>query len=285
MWNIRMRASKKGKRQKAEDTKQDFHNTAGAQTDSEIHISGAEGIYSESEIPAALLNYTKRALAHTRGRPDKIVLTIEALGQKPLSLRSLPVATVKCISPSEAKQYITDLLQESGISSSAAKTALDLLKRKNTLRGAALVLAASGKRVEPDALRGVRVSRLGITSHAASALLKKMAGRRIDTQRITEALILATKVSSCKQVAAEICISDNPDYTTGYFASRRFGYVRIPHIKRAGSSRGGRVFFLKDDADVGAAVHYLEKTPVLISKTDKYLGELSLYELFDHYHK
>lgn len=285
MWNIRMRASKKGKRQKAEGKKQDFHNTAGAQTDTEIHISGAEGIYSESEIPAALLNYTKRALAHTRGRPDKVVLTIEALEQKPLSLKSLPVATVKCMSPSEAKQYITDLLQKSGISSKAAGTATDLFTRKNTMRGAALILAASGKRVEPDALRGVRVSRLGITSQAAGALLKKMAGRRLDTQRVTEALILATKVSSCKQVAAELCISDNPDYTTGYFASRRFGYVRIPHIKRAGSSGGGRVFFLKDNADVGAAVHYLEQTPVLISKTDKYLGELSLYELFDHYHK
>jgi 6-carboxyhexanoate--CoA ligase len=65
-------------------------------------------------------------------------------------------------------------------------------------------------------------------------------------------------------VLAELCISDDPNYTTGYVASRRFGYVRIPCIKRKGSPCGGRVFFIQEEADVKKIVEYLERTPVVM---------------------
>ena len=50
--------------------------------------------------------------------------------------------------------------------------------------------------------------------------------------RVKEALMLASKAASWPDVIAEVCISDDPDYTTGYIASKELGYLRIPNIKR-----------------------------------------------------
>ena len=62
---------------------------------------------------------------------------------------------------------------------------------------------------------------------------------------------------------AEVCISDDPDYTTGYVATRSLGYVRVPNMKSAGSPVGGRLFLVNTD-DVAEVVAYLEHTPVLV---------------------
>jgi len=88
---------------------------------------------------------------------------------------------------------------------------------------------------------------------------------RVDTTTVKEALILASKVASHPDVTAEICISDDPDYTTGYIASKQLGYLRIPNIKRRGEKHGGRVFIVKESADIDRLTNYLEKTPVIVS--------------------
>lgn len=280
-----MRASKKGGRPGAKNRSKDAQFNPCSQNPPEIHVSGAEGIYGDSEISGIIKKYTERALKHSRGSADTITLTIEKIPQRPKMIRSLPVATLACSSPAEAKKIMKSLLGKSGISDLAVKTAFQILQRKNAMRGASLVSAVSGKRFEPDKQRGIRVSRLGISRPAKRALSKKLMRHGINTPIVTEALILASKVSSCPDIIAELCISDNPEYTTGYFSSSHYGYVRIPHIKKTGSYKGGRVFFLKDSADIAAVAHYLEKVPVLISMTDNYAGELSLYEFFDYHHK
>jgi 6-carboxyhexanoate--CoA ligase len=71
-------------------------------------------------------------------------------------------------------------------------------------------------------------------------------------------------VASCRDIIAEICISDDPDYTTGYIASKKFGYLRIPNIKNYGEMHGGRVFFVRENADADRLIEFLEKTPVVI---------------------
>ena len=43
---------------------------------------------------------------------------------------------------------------------------------------------------------------------------------RINTTTVKEALILASKLHHA-HIIAEVCISDDPDYTTGYFASEK----------------------------------------------------------------
>jgi 6-carboxyhexanoate--CoA ligase len=80
-----------------------------------------------------------------------------------------------------------------------------------------------------------------------------------------EALCLASKVAGCPFIVAELCMSDDPDYTTGYFASRERGYIRLTAIKEKGDPRGGRIFlFDGSQEDVLSCMRYLEETPVLV---------------------
>jgi 6-carboxyhexanoate--CoA ligase len=84
---------------------------------------------------------------------------------------------------------------------------------------------------------------------------------------------------------AELCISDNPDYTTGYVALRKYGYIRIPHIKRKGRKNGGRVFFIEEHTDRDSVIEYLEKTPVLINKTSDCFGVCTIDEILGGYNR
>jgi len=259
MWSIRMRASKKsGVRDQGSGVRQ---------RQREIHISGAEGIYDESEIRKACESYIKRALTHSRGKPDEIIITIEKIRQKPKTISLLPVATLKCSSPEKAREIITQKLKSLDISKKAIDKGFAVLNSKKTMRGASLILLKSGRRIEPDKERGVRVSRMGIEKSAEKKLSEKLSGAKINTtrlRRVKEALVLASKAASCRDIIAEVCISDDPDYTTGYIASKESGYLRIPNIKREKEMHGGRVFFIRETADIAGLISYLEKKPVIV---------------------
>ncbi|HWR89443.1 MAG TPA: 6-carboxyhexanoate--CoA ligase [Dissulfurispiraceae bacterium] len=255
MWSIRMRASQiKGTSRRCE------LKTGQGQ---ERHISGAEGIYEEHELPTILREYAGRALSHPRGKPDSIIMTLEALQEEPRRIPLLGVETLPCRSPAQARRIITSTLLSLAVSSSAIEGGLSVLLSPNAMRGAALIRADSGRRADPDRERGVRVSRLGIDRSSLRKMQRMLSGAGIDTITVREALILASKVVSAPQVIAEVCFSDDPDYTTGYIASRNLGYRRIPHVKKMGSPRGGRVLFIAEDADVEKLVSYLERMPVL----------------------
>ncbi|MBI5640192.1 MAG: 6-carboxyhexanoate--CoA ligase [Nitrospirae bacterium] len=232
----------------------------------ETHISGAEGIYEDEEKPRIAETYIKRALSHPRGKPDTIVITFEKIRHRPKTIPALPVITLECETASAATAFIKNILQQSGISEEAVRQGMKIVRGRQPMRGAALVLSESGRRVEPDRKRGVRASRFGTTRRAEKALSLRLAEDGINTETVKEALILASKVASHRQVVAELCVSDDPDYTTGYVASRRFGYIRIPSIKKMGNRAGGRVFFVKEDAAIDALIHYLSETPVMIGK-------------------
>jgi 6-carboxyhexanoate--CoA ligase len=230
----------------------------------QFHISGAEGIFPDAEIFRIIKEYADRALSHPRGRPDRIVITLEELKQRPKKIPLLPVKTLKCSSADEAKKIITELLLNSGISRKAINNGFKVLTSKKTMRGAAAITERSGVRTEPDKERGIRVSRLGIEKADEKTLSKTLSKSGINATTVKEALILASKAASCPQVIAEVCVSDDPDYTTGYIASKKLGYLRIPNIKRHGEMRGGRVLFVKENADIEAASAYLEKTAALL---------------------
>jgi 6-carboxyhexanoate--CoA ligase len=83
-------------------------------------------------------------------------------------------------------------------------------------------------------------------------------------------------------VIAELCISDDPHYTTGYIASNQFGYVRIPCIKQSGRKIGGRVFFIQEGSDIDKMIWYLERTPVIIDRIGTYKGIQPAEEILDN---
>ena len=275
MWNIRMRSSKKAKSQRAESSVKNPDSR-------EIHVSGAEGMYEEKEITKIIREYALRALRHPKGRPDNIVISLEEIKQRPQSIQTLPVSTLTCRSPLQARGLIRKLLNACGISNCAIQTSFAVIDSSNTMRGAALVLSQSGRRKEQDKERGIRASRLGISRYADKILSRNLQGHGINHTTVKEAILLASKIAACREVTAELCISDDPGYTTGYISSKKYGYVRIPHIKKKGDMTGGRVFFIEEHADVGSVAGFLEKTPVLINSVSPCFGTKTLDEIIDH---
>ena len=66
-------------------------------------------------------------------------------------------------------------------------------------------------------------------------------------------------------IVAELCISDDPDYVTGYIAAKEIGYVRITTLKPLGSSDGGRVFLFRgNQAELADCIDYLQHQKVLV---------------------
>ncbi len=269
-----MRASRKSKRQIPK-------TSAGDSRLLEIHISGAEGMYEEKEMAKVIRKYTLRALNHQKGRPDNIVISLEEIKQRPRSIHSLPVRTLTCRSPLQARALVRKLLNFCGISGRALNTSFNVIDSLHTMRGAALVLSESGKRKEQDKERGVRASRLGISRYADRILSRNLKEHGINNTTVKEAIILASKVVACEKVLAEFCISDDPQYTTGYVASKKYGYVRIPHIKKKGEKTGGRVFFIEEGADIDSVTGFLEKTPVIINSVSPCFVTRTIDEIID----
>jgi 6-carboxyhexanoate--CoA ligase len=247
----------------------------------EIHVSGAEGLYTLSDIPAVARLYIERALHHPKGRPGKIVITAELMQERPRIIPALPVTTVASRAPDESRRIVREILSSLSVGNKALQAGFAVI-RKGAMRGASLISIERGTRLEPDRQRGVRVSRIGITPAASKRLSHLLARHGINTETVKEALVIASKVISHKDVIAELCVSDDPDYTTGYVASGQFGYVRIPNIKPKKSATGGRAFYVREGTDITGVMNYLETAPVLISKASRCKGTLSLHEILNN---
>lgn len=244
MWSLRMRACK-------------------VEFDREIHISGAEGIYKFDEMEKFLKKFFKRAIEHPNGFPDKIFFTLEKIKEQIQFIKALPIKTIFCETPEKAQEIIKEYLTKLGISEKAITTGWNLIKGPR-MRGASLIDYLTGDRIEPDRERGVRVSRIHMDKKRRIQVLRKIKNFTSEPQRVIEAVTVASKVAFCPEVVAEICVSDNIDYTTGYIASKDFGYLRITNIKKHGETIGGRAFFVKLPLNIEKLINFLEKTPVIV---------------------
>lgn len=229
------------------------------------HISGAETLCQRSALNRITNAFINRALTHPRGVPDHIRITIDKITVPIKSVPMLPWSGTECASPDAARILLGEKMNTLGIAPLAMRAAFRILSARQQMRGAALIHASTGKRLEPDRWRGVRVSRFGIHPAAQRSLRHQLSRRGLYTETVREALTLASKVSGHPDILAEICVSDDPDYTTGYIASRSLGYLRIPNIKQMGALNGGRVFFLQPGAVVADVIEYLERTPIFIT--------------------
>ena len=222
------------------------------------HISGAERIAKGEAVPALAAELARRALAHAKGRPDNIHISIEALDEETLlRIPALPARALPCPDAAAGLRLATELLREAGVARPEA--VIELLLHTPPLRGAMLVDADTLERLEPDRERGVRATRMDMADGAA--LRPPPDGK----QHYREAAVLAAKVCATPSIIAELCISDDPDYVTGYVAAPGLGYVRIQRLKKAGSPRGGRVFLYRGPREaVADTVAFLERRPVLV---------------------
>ena len=223
------------------------------------HISGAERIVEEREVSDVCAAMSQRALAHGKGKPDSITITVTAIEGEVVRIPALPIREVHCADPAEARETVIDALTP--LTPHAVK-AWELLTDVRDMRGAILFHAETGARLEPDHARGVRV-----TSMDAATATGERPEAHSGKTRVTDALVLASKVAHHPAVLAEVCISDDPDYTTGYVASKKLGYLRVPNIKPDGSDIGGRLFVVDTD-EPADLITFLEHTPVLVGEAE-----------------
>ncbi|RMG71643.1 MAG: hypothetical protein D6710_05785, partial [Nitrospirae bacterium] len=242
-------------------------------------ISGAEGIYRKEELTRVLPEYINRALTHERGRPDRVFLTVEPVKDEPLYISSLPVYTASIDDHKGAWLFIHRLLTEAGISEESFAEAKGLVLSGLPLRGAAVYSLKTARRVDPNRERGIRARLLGITDEAKEVLERILSEKGLNIRVVSEAIVLASKVLNAPEVVAELCVSDNPSYTTGYVSLKGLGYVRVPFIKREGEHAGGRVFFVREDADIDKLRDYLEEKPVVVNEISAFHGIINPDEI------
>lgn len=247
VYSVRMRASQGGP-----------HETGGR------HISGAERIVERhrlSEVAAAMV---ERALSHSRGTADFVNVAIEAIDTAAvkhvplLPARTVPAAGVKACRAAAVIELIN-----AGVDAAAVNKAFRrLLSLPDSMRGAMLLSAVTGDRLDATGERGVRVSRMDIADAVSYDTV--LANRGLEGAHAREAMVLASKVLSAPGMVAELCWSDDPEYTAGYVAAGG-QYIRFPHLKPYGSPIGGRVFFVRPGSSIKELQAYLERQPVLVT--------------------
>ena len=235
------------------------------------HISGAERILSEDDLMVNAQAMIARALNHSRGKADFIQLKIEAIPQQQIQrAKLLKIVTHKVETIREGRQQAKCILSAGGVTEQAIAAAFDYLDELPTsMRGAMLVDAVSGRRLDDFAMRGVRVSNMDIANEDDFSTW--LSQQKLMDIHVREAAVLAAKVAAHQDVVAELCWSDDPEYVIGYVADKT-RYQRITKLKEQGSWQGGRVFFIRPDANIGALIDYLQNQPILMERYGKQDG-------------
>lgn len=219
------------------------------------HISGAERIVPIDQVGIVAQSLAERALGHSKGLADFINITVELVPVEAIQyVSALSVEEHEIGSIFDAHTLAKQILETTEISSESIAKGISLLcELSSSMRGAMLIDALTGERLD-EGERGIRVSHMDTSSDLT---------RYSINTHMQEALVLASKVQSCEGIVGELCWSDDPDYTTGYVACHGV-YHRIPHMKKLGSSIGGRIFFVKPETDMQTLIRYLESVPVLV---------------------
>lgn len=221
----------------------------------EQHISGAERIVSRDSVEAVCAAMVRRAMTHSKGDPDFINVKIEKVHESDIQiLKALPVTRVDVDTWQEGLEKAFGLV---GDAAAGIREKLpELLRATFPMRGAMLYDIATGERLEADHERGVRATYMDALHSSEVDSCKN---------HFNEAIVLATKVANAPGMVAEFCVSDDPNYVTGYVASKELGYVRIMKMKEMGDENGGRIFlFDSRKASAEECIEYLQKRKVLV---------------------
>jgi 6-carboxyhexanoate--CoA ligase len=236
------------------------------------HISGAERLVDAAQVADVVQALAKRAISRV-STPDEIAISIDPINPDAIAkISALKIVPVSVSDPDEGRAKAVQLLTRAGVDDRVARESVLLLasgasQSGANMRGAVIMDSRSGARLEPDRERGIRVSRFDWSPAAVAIVRQKLDRLGLSHFRTYEALALASKVAHAPGVLAELCWSDEPEYTAGYVASRDFGYARIPSLKKAGDGHGGRVFFVDASTTrLDVLIEYLEREPVLIEE-------------------
>ena len=236
------------------------------------HVSGAERLVPEARLAATVAEVVERV----RGKSisaEQVIVTIDAVAEEQvLHIRALDLVALPGDGVAACRALARTALERTGVSPVAIEAAMEALDSGpapsgGNMRGAMIMDARSGERLEPDHERGIRASRFDWSDAAGAEANVMLAGLGLTHARTREALALASKVANAPGIVAELCWSDDPDYTAGYVASPMIGYVRFPALKQRGVPTGGRAFFVDRAAwTYEPFLHHLKVVPVLITE-------------------
>ncbi len=259
LYNIKMRSSKGGP-----------HEEGGK------HISGAERILRKDEIEEELIRMYQRALNHEKGSVDFINIKIQKVNEEDIVyVPQLSIEEFDVKTKDDGLKLAKEILKESNVEDKAIENGINsLLKLQNSMHGAILIDKDNGNRLDNRESRGVRATGMGYADNFEYEKIDKIkAANDINEEDIpgihfNEALVLASKVASCKGIIAELCWSDDPNYLTGYISTETT-YNRISIMKDKGNPIGGRIFFVDtslfdEEYSIENIIDYLEKQVVLI---------------------
>lgn len=242
LFSIKVRASKDGK-----------------------HVSGSERIVPYRKIDETILHLCKRG---EKKEPDQIVFKIQEIKEEITFIeKPLKIVELRFNSFQEANKKAVEILEkETGIPRKRIIELIELVHKGaspdgENMRGA-MIVNQTGKRIELDSYRGIRTSYVDFLDRERAVEEAKKAGF---TERTVDALALTTKNMFYKDMIAEYCISDEPDYTTGY-VSTKDTYFRFIPLKERNNNKGGRIYFVKNKTDIQDFYRFLQKKPVIIKR-------------------
>ncbi|WP_293447396.1 6-carboxyhexanoate--CoA ligase [Persephonella sp.] len=244
LFSVKLRASKDGK-----------------------HISGAERITPYEKIKTVIDQLYDRL---SRKEFDSINIKIDILKEQPLLVeKTLPVVNMNFKNHREANKWAIQIIQkQTGLSEEKIKQLIDLIHfgaspDRENMRGA-MIVDLRGNRLEKNRSRGVRTTDVDYLDR--EKIIRKLK-EKCFTERTADALALTTKNMLYPDIIAEYCISDEPDYLTGYVSTKE-AYYRLTPLKEKGNEKGGRIYFVKNGADIDKIYRFLEEKPVLIKDVD-----------------
>ncbi|MCG9803815.1 6-carboxyhexanoate--CoA ligase [Staphylococcus argenteus] len=214
-----------------------------------LHISGAETICELENIEQTIQKFYNKGFFHENGQPDFLNIKIQKIIE--------PIQQIKALSIIENdKSNLQNLILECGISEYALKQGMAYIEDGIVYTGAIIISATSGERLDSAGDRGIRVTNFSFEDINNKADL---------SERVKDALAIASCINSKPYVKGELCVSDDLTYTTGYFATGALGYHRLFDIKKANTRHGGRIIFVDDDLDLNSYISFLESTPKQIN--------------------
>lgn len=245
----------------------------------ETHISGSENIVREDVLEEISKSLIKRALNHDKGKAEFINIKIEKLNEDELTyIDPLKVQTIDVKNSTEGLKACNKLLKLIGINEGKSQLIINMLTEIKDMRGAILLDINTLERLEPDKERGVRATFMDLEYSTFSESIKHTK----KSTHFIEALVLASKVISCPYIIGEICYSDDPNYTAGYIASKKFGYVRFTHMKELGNPFGGRIFLYDSKKEnIEPCIDYIENKKIIVKENIIKNPSLTFNEFMD----
>ena len=216
-----------------------------------LHIGGAESIVDEENLLNIINSLASRGLNHSRGQADFVNIKINKVREEDIiNIKALKTKTIEVDTKEEGLVVMEKLLNSMGIEN--PQRVIDLLINTKNMRGAIILNILSLERMEGDLDKGV--------TNMDFASRRDISNKN----HFKEALCLATKTLNAKAIIGEVCISDDPDYVTGYLANKK-EYIRITKLKERGDLNGGRVFLYDPRLDtIENTIDYLKNQLVIV---------------------